>query len=84
MAIDNLHSAEGQVKVAEEALLLAEKELAHARRRYQAGMGIGLEVTDAQTRLEQARENRLSALYQHNLARIDLGSAMGTIRQMIP
>ncbi len=84
MAIDNLYSAEGQVKVAEEAFLLAEKELAHARRRYQAGMGISLEVTDAQTRLEQARENRLSALYQHNLARIDLGSAMGTIRQMIP
>jgi outer membrane protein len=82
-ALDNLRSAAEQVSVADEALTLSEKELAQAQRRYEAGTGINLEVTDAQTRLEQARENRILALFNHNLARIDLASAMGTIRQLI-
>ena len=49
LALDALHSAEEQVKVAKEGLELAENELAQARRRYDAGVAIGLEVTDAQT-----------------------------------
>ena len=50
LALDALRSAEEQVKVAREGLELAENELAQARRRYEAGVAIGLEVTDAQTR----------------------------------
>jgi outer membrane protein TolC len=42
-----------------------------------------IEVTDAQTRLARARDNRVNALYNYNLARIDLGTAMGTIQSMI-
>jgi len=63
---------------------LAENELAQARRRYEAGVANGLEVTDAQTRLARARENQVSALFNYNQARIDLGQAMGIIRSMIP
>ncbi len=51
LAIDSMHSAEEQVSVATEALTLAESELTQARRRYEAGVASGLEVTDAQTRL---------------------------------
>jgi len=83
LALDSLHSADAQVKVAEEGLALAEQELAQARRRYQAGVANSLEVTDAQTRLERARENQITALYNYNLARINLSQAMGTIREMI-
>lgn len=83
LALDALHSAEEQVKVAEEGLTLAQEEVAQAQRRYQAGVTSSLETTDAQTRLERARENRIAALFGYNAARIDLGQAMGTIRRMI-
>jgi len=83
LALDALRSAEEQVKVAEEGLTLAQEEVAQAQRRYQAGVTSSLETTDAQTRLERARENRIAALFGYNAARIDLGQAMGTIRRMI-
>jgi outer membrane protein TolC len=82
-ALDSLHSAEEQFKVAEEGLTLSDSELTQARRRYSAGFASNLEVTDAQTRLERARDNRIAALYGYNIARIDLGRAMGNVRQMI-
>jgi len=83
VAIDSLHSADAQVKAAEEGLTLAENEVAQAERRYKAGVSNGVEVTDAQTRLARARDNRVNALYNYNLARIDLGTATGTIQSMV-
>jgi len=83
LALDGLSSAEEQVKVAREGLELAENELTQARRRYDAGVAINLEVTDAQTRLERARENQTAALYNHNLSRIELAQAMGMVRRAI-
>jgi outer membrane protein TolC len=82
LALDSLRSAQEQVAVAEEGLSLAEKELSQARRRYEVGVAGSLEVTDAQTRLSRARDNRVAALYEHNLARIALSEATGTIRQI--
>ena len=83
LALDTLQSADDQVKVAEEGLALAENELAQARRRYAAGVANGIEVTDAQTRLERARDNRIAALYSYNTARVELAQATGTIRRLI-
>jgi outer membrane protein TolC len=83
MALDSLHSAEEQTKVAEAGFALAQSEFTQARRRYEAGVASSLEVTDAQTRLERARNNRIAALFNHNVARIDLGQATGTIRAML-
>ena len=83
VAIDSLHSADAQVKAAEEGLILAENEVAQAERRYKAGVSNSVEVTDAQTRLARARDNRVNALYNYNLARIDLGTATGTIQSLI-
>ncbi|MGA2595811.1 MAG: TolC family protein [Bryobacteraceae bacterium] len=82
-AIVSLKSADAQVKTAREGLQLAEEEVSHARRRYQAGITNSIEVTDAQTRLDRARENVISALYNHNLARIDLASAIGRIETVV-
>ena len=72
------------MKAAEEGLQLSENELAQAQRRYKAGVSNSVEVTDAQTRLQRARDNRINALYNYNVARIDLGTATGTIRNMLP
>jgi outer membrane protein TolC len=83
LALDGLESAEEQVKVAKEGLELADNELTQARRRYDAGVAIGVEVTDAQTRLERARDNQTAALYNYNVARIDLAQAMGKVRSMV-
>jgi len=83
LAIDNLRSAEDQVRVSEVGLAQAKEELDRARRRYEAGMANSLEVTDAQTRLARARDNRIAALDLYNQARVDLGQAMGIIRQMV-
>jgi outer membrane protein TolC len=82
LALDALRSAEEQVKVAAEGLTLAEEEVGHAQRRYEAGVTNSVELTDAQSRLERARENRIAALFAHNGAKIDLTQAMGTIRRM--
>jgi outer membrane protein TolC len=83
LALDALSSAQDQVKVAKDGLDLAESELEQARRRYQAGISDSLEVTDAQTRLERARDNQTAALYNYNVARIDLAQAMGVVRRTI-
>jgi outer membrane protein TolC len=82
-ALDSLHSADEQVRVAQEGLDLSESQLTQARRRYEAGVTSGLEVTDAQTQLEHARYNHVAALFNYNLARVDLGEATGTIRRLI-
>ena len=81
LALDELQSAEDQVKVAREGLELAEQELTQARRRYDAGVATGIEVTDAQTRLERARDNQTAALYLYNIARVDLAQATGRPQQ---
>jgi outer membrane protein len=83
LALDELRSAEDQVKVAKEGLELAGNELAQARRRYDAGVAGSLEVTDAQTRLERARDNQIGALFQYNMARVDLAQSMGNVGSVI-
>jgi outer membrane protein TolC len=80
LALEGLESADGQVKTAAEGLRLAENELAQARRRYEAGVATSLEITDAQARLERARENQVTALVAYNAAQIDLDTAVGRSR----
>jgi outer membrane protein len=83
LALDALHSAEEQINVARDGLELSQNELAQARRRYDAGEAYALEVTDAQTRLERARDNQTQALYNYNVARIDLEQALGNVRTSV-
>jgi len=83
VALDAVRSADAQVRAAEEGLMLSGNELEQSQRRYVAGVASSLEVTDAQTRLQRARENRISALFNHAIARIDLAAATGTIQQLV-
>jgi outer membrane protein TolC len=78
-ALESLQSAVAEVQAAREGQTLAESELAQARRRYEGGVATSVEVTDAQTRLQRARDNLTKALYDHNVARLDLATATGTI-----
>jgi outer membrane protein TolC len=71
------------VETAREGLALSENELAQARRRYEGGVAGSIEVTDAQTRLDRARDNQIAALYSYNLARLDLATATGSIGEFI-
>jgi outer membrane protein len=83
LALDSIHSAASQVETAREGLGLAENELAQARRRYEGGVANSIEVTDAQTRLDRARDNQIAALYNYNLARLDLATATGSISEYL-
>ena len=78
-----LHSADEQVKVAKEGLGLVRARIRAGARRYEAGMASGVEVTDAQTRLERARDNYTAALFAHNVARIDLALARGRVAEAL-
>jgi outer membrane protein TolC len=83
VAMDAVNSAEKQVAAAEQGLKLAENELEQAQRRYQAGVTNNVEVTDAQARLQRARSNRVSAIFNHAVARVDLAAATGTIQPLL-
>jgi outer membrane protein len=83
LAFDSIRSAATETETAREGVALSENELAQARRRYQAGVANALEVTDAQTRLDRARDNLINALYDYNVARIDLATATGRIREYV-
>ena len=83
LSYNNLNSAREQIATAKQGLTLSENELAQAQRRFEAGVANSLELTDAQTRLSRARDNHLAALYQFNLARIDLAAATGTIQEAV-
>ncbi|MBF1328086.1 MAG: TolC family protein, partial [Megasphaera micronuciformis] len=45
--------------------------------RYQAGVGINLDVLDAQLNLDKARTNNIQALYDYNVGIATLEKAMG-------
>jgi outer membrane protein TolC len=83
LAFDSIRSAADEVEVSREGVQLAEQELAQAQRRYQAGVTNSVEVTDAQTRLDRARDNQIAALYDYNLARIDLATATAKIQEYV-
>ncbi len=48
-----------------------------AKARYSVGLATNLDVMDAQTQLTQARAQRLQAVYEYNLAWIQLQAAIG-------
>ena len=83
LALDAVKAAEGQVSVSEQGLVLSQQELEQAERRYREGVSNSVELVDAQTRLARARDNRTFALYQNNVARVDLATAMGALHRIL-
>ena len=76
VAITTLSTAAAQVRAANESVRLAQRELEMARNRFRAGVGDNLEVASAQASLAQATREQVSALAQHNAARLNLATAL--------
>ena len=76
-ALDELATRGEQMRAAQKALGLAERELSLARDRFQNGVGDNIEVTNAQTALEDARQELVSSTAQFTVARLNLMSATG-------
>lgn len=56
---------------------LAREELSEAQQRFRAGISDNLPVSQAQAETEQANNQYISALYQHNVAKLSLARALG-------
>ncbi|MEX2491714.1 MAG: TolC family protein [Nitrospirales bacterium] len=78
----SLHSAQEQVTEAEEGLALSLNEVVLARRRFTAGIATNIEVTDAQAAVATARDNVIEALFNFNVARIQLARAQGRLEDL--
>jgi outer membrane protein TolC len=65
------------------ALKIAEENSNLAVKRYEAGVGTALEVSDAQVALEKAKNDELNARYDLFLAGIKLKKAMGLYKEML-
>ncbi|MGD0444049.1 MAG: TolC family protein [Edaphobacter sp.] len=56
---------------------LANEALSEAQQRFHAGVSDNLPVSQAQSQVEQANDQYISALYQHNVAKLSLARAIG-------
>src|SRR5271170_5989657 len=56
---------------------LANEALSEAQQRFHAGVSDNLPVAQAQSQTEQANDQYISALYQHNVAKLALARAIG-------
>ncbi|HEX5602522.1 MAG TPA: TolC family protein [Pyrinomonadaceae bacterium] len=77
LALTTLRTAAVQVRAGDESVTLAQRELEMARDRFRAGVADNLEVITAQTSLANARVSQVTALAQHNAARLNLAAALG-------
>ena len=75
--LQTLATGAKQVRSAQQQVKLAERELEQSRDRFSAGVGDNIEVLNAQTALENARNAEVVALTAYNSARINLAAALG-------
>ena len=73
----NIRSAAQRVEATQAAVNQAEESFKIARVRYTAGVGINLDVLDAQLNLNTAKTNNISALYDYNVGIATLEQVMG-------
>ncbi len=73
----DIQAAAKLVEVAQSNLALAREALDEAQQRFRAGVSDNLPVSQAQSQTEQANDQYISALYQHNVAKLSLARAMG-------
>ncbi len=76
-AYTHMKSAEENIRSTSTAVKQAEESSVIARVRYEEGVDILLTVTNAQEKLNQARTNYFTALYQYNLYKAQLEKAIG-------
>ncbi len=77
MAIQTLLTTAKQVQSAQQSLDLAKRQLDLARDRFKSGLGDNIQVLDAETSLENARNAQVLALAMYNQARLNLAASLG-------
>ena len=76
-SILDVQSAAKLVEATRSSVELAVEALSEAQQRFHAGVSDNLPVSQAQTQFEQANDQYISALYQHNVAKLSLARALG-------
>ena len=76
-AILDIQSAAKLVQATASNVDLANEALSEAQERFKAGVADNLAVSQAQAQAEQASDEHISALYQHNMAKLSLARALG-------
>jgi outer membrane protein TolC len=76
-AMLDIQSAAKLVDAAKSSLDLANEALSEAQQRFHVGVSDNLPVSQAQSETEQANDQYISALYQHNAAKLSLARALG-------
>lgn len=75
----DVQAADKLVKVAQSNVQLAQQELADERDRFNAGVDDNLPVVDAQATLTGAQAQLVQALYQYNVAKLQLALNTGVV-----
>ncbi len=83
VALLDMQSAADRVTVARSALDLANQTLVQAEDRFASGVIDTIEVVQAQGSVAVANDNLISALYAHNVAKVELARALGSTEQEI-
>ena len=78
----DLASAQQQIAIAGDRLRLAERELAQAQERFQAGVAGSVETTNAQGSVIAARDALIQARVSYGTARVGAYRALGVIDQL--
>jgi len=76
-AILDIQTAAKLVETTKSNVDLANEALSEAQQRFKVGVSDNLPVSQALTADEQARDQYISALYQHNVAKLALARALG-------
>ena len=76
-AILDIQTAAKLVEATRSNVDLTVEALSEAQQRFHAGISDNLPVSQAQTQFEQANDQYISALYQHNVAKLSLARALG-------
>ena len=82
-ALLDLRASNEQVDVARSNVDLAKQELTQAQDRFSSGVADNLEVVQAQQSVAAADESLIGALYQNNLAKVELTRALGLAEEGI-
>ena len=77
----NMREAEKRISTTEVAVSQAEEDYRIAQLRYQAGVGTNTDVLDAQVALTDAQTNYLQSIYDYNISKTNLETAIGVPMQ---
>ncbi len=76
-SILDIESAAKLVEATKSNVDLSQEALSEAQQRFHEGISDNLPVSQAQSQFEQANDQYISALYQHNVAKLSLARALG-------